>query len=421
MQMEQDLVTKNKFLTVALPISSFLPAKGGAEIGLHNIASILVKNNHRPVVISSYAHIKALRKLNLKLPYEVIAYPPKLLTFRQTARPFGKWLLQLFHQHLQSRYHFDVWHATIGYPIGISVVEFCKKKNIAHIVRCVGEDIQIQPEIGYGMRLNPEIDKEIRSWLPKAQKLVAITQSVSQEYIDLGCSPEQIEHVPNGIDLPRFLAHEHGDVAQLRLKEKNKFTFLVVGRNHPKKNFAQLVEAAAALAKTTKEAFEILIVGTGVSELQGLVDQYNVCDLVTLIEPTNSEQDPQTVPVFPSDDILDYYMAADCFVMPSLIETFGIVVAEAMGGGLPVIAANSPGCRDVIRNGQDGLIYPGDLKSLVDAMQQVLENQTLREDLVTRSKQRVHDFDWNSIVMRYIHLYKQVISDCSNRNELNVK
>ena len=400
----------DKRLTIALPISSFLPAVGGAEIALHNIASLLTAQGHRPVVISSYRHIKALRATGWRLPYEVVAYPPKVLTLHRTGGLIGRWLVQGTYRALQRRFKFDLWHATIGYPVGTSVIEFCRARNIAHIVQCVGEDIQTQKNIAYGQRLDPQIDRDMRDWLPRADKLIAVTETIAQEYLDLGCHHRQIVQIPNGIDLSRFLTHQ-SKKDQTRRGQDKKFTFLALGRNHTTKNFTQLIKAAATLAQKSQKEFEILIVGTGVNSLQRLIDEEAVSHLVTVVEPPKNKHTQNEIPVFPSEEILDFYARADCFVMPSLVESFGLVIVEAMGAGLPIITNNSPGCRDVIRNGKDGLIYAGDLCSLVNALHQVLEDEILRGDLASRAQQRASDFDWKIIVDALNTLYQRTIAE----------
>lgn len=399
-----------KRLTIALPISSFLPAVGGAEIALHNIASLLTAQGHRPVVISSYRHMKALRATGWRLPYEVAAYPPKVLTLHRTGGLMGRWLVQGTYRALQRRFKFDLWHATIGYPVGTSVIDFCCAHNIAHVVQCVGEDIQTQKDIAYGQRLDPQIDQDMRDWLPRADKLIAVTETITQEYLDLGCHHSQIVQIPNGIDLSRFLAHQ-GKKEQAQRGQDKKFTFLALGRNHTTKNFTQLIKAAAKLAQKSQKKFEILIVGTGVEHLQDLIDEEAVSPLVTVIEPQENKHTQNDIPLFPSEEILDFYARADCFVMPSLVESFGLVTVEAMGAGLPIITNNSPGCRDVIRNGKDGLIYAGDLCSLVHALHQVLEDESLRGDLASRAQQRAGDFDWKIIVDSLNTLYQQTVAE----------
>lgn len=407
-------------LTIALATSSFIPAMGGVEIGLHNIATQLQQKGHRPIVISSYTHVRNLRKTGWAIPYEVVAYPPRILSWL-TSRPWlGASCLKWFHGFLQRRYKFDVWHATIGYPVGVSVVKFCKAHNIPHLVRCVGEDIQIKPEINYGMRLNPKIDTQVRHWLPQAQRLVAITESVVEEYRAIDVDENRIVRIPNGIDLTRFKAHKA--VRDMR-KELDILPdapiFLALGRQHPKKNFAQIIEAAAVLRTKEKLPFAVIIAGRGVSELKPIVDEHGASDIVHLCEPEDIVASGGSGPLnLPGDEILDYYAAADIFVMPSLIETFGIVTIEAMAAGLPVIAADSPGSTDVIRGGKDGLIYDGSLSALVQNMAGLMKNN---EDCKTYSKKslnRAENFDWAEIVERYLEEYRVMIQECQSQNKM---
>lgn len=63
--------------TIAFPISSFLPNLGGMEVGLHNIALRVKQRGYRSIVIAPYPHVRALKKQNWILPYEVIPFPPK--------------------------------------------------------------------------------------------------------------------------------------------------------------------------------------------------------------------------------------------------------------------------------------------------------------------------------------------------------
>jgi len=393
--------------TIALPIPSFLPALGGAEVGLHNIAQTLIDKGHRPIVITSYRHVKALNAQGWRLPYEVIPYPPRLLTLYQTKPLLGRLGCSIFYKYLQKKCNFDVWHATFGYPVGCSVAEFCLKNRLPHVIRCVGDDIQIRKDIGYGMRRDPQVDQAVRTILPNAQKLIATTQTVRDEYGKLGIDDSKIVMLPNGVDLKRFKEFQ----AKQNLKQKldlssGTFLFLALGRYHPKKNFEQLIDVARALKAETNQDFAIAIYGTGVSALADKIQSFDLAKTVFTIEPPQAEKQ-QDVKA-PSDDVLNWYHGADCFVMPSLIETFGIVTVEAMAAALPVIAADSPGSRDVIRGGKDGKIYDGSVEQLVDTMKCFLDDPVLLEQYKEKSLSRAEAFDWSHIVDNYLELYQEL-------------
>jgi len=406
-----DRLAAESGLRVSLATSSFLPARGGAEIGLHNIACRLMAKGHRPFVVTSYSHANALRRQNIRLPYPVVSLPPRLLAWRQNHPALGRKAVNQVFGWLQSRYRFDVWHATFGYPVGASVVEFCGRNGLPHLVRCTGGDIQVLPEIGYGMRLDPRIDREIRHWLPRADRLVATTQTVADEYRSIGATEEQIAVIPNGVDVKRFRTHKGADDTLNELGvPSNAFVFLALGRNHPKKNFASAIEAAVELAKRTTRPFRLLIAGRGVRALEDDVTRLKASGIVILHETPDEAAGAETKA--PGDAILDLYAAADCFVMPSLIESFGIVLIEAMSAGLPVIAANGPGCRDVVRDGQTGILYSGQTAKLTESMNRLLADEALCQRLAQQGSEAADEYDWDLVVDRYLQLYAELISDC---------
>ncbi|MBZ0217709.1 MAG: glycosyltransferase family 4 protein, partial [Fimbriimonadaceae bacterium] len=116
--------------------------------------------------------------------------------------------------------------------------------------------------------------------------------------------------------------------------------------------------------------------------------------------------------LLPQDEIVALYRAADAFVFPSLIETFGVVLIEAMAAGLPVLTTDAPGCRDIVRGGRDGMMtISGNVFSLCDGMSRLLAEPELRADLRARSLARSADFSWTRVVDRYETLYRTLIRD----------
>ncbi len=255
--------------TIAMPISSFLPNLGGAEVGLHNIACKLIERGWHPVVMAPASHVRRLRGDGWRLPYELRALPPKAWTLLRRSPALGFFVLDRYFAWMQARYRFDCWHCTMGYPTGVALVHFARKRaDVRYLIRCTGEDIQCDPEIGYGARLDPAIDRVVRDHLPRAQMLIAISDSVAEEYRALGAPEARIRHVPNGVDLARFDGPLDSDaVRRAHGLEPDAFVFLSVGRNHPKKNYAALIEATARLAAETDRRFQLLIVGSGVRDL----------------------------------------------------------------------------------------------------------------------------------------------------------
>ena len=145
------MIYKNKTkLKIALPILSFLPNLGGMEVGLHNLATELLKKGHEPVVITSYSIFKKLKKKNINLGYKVKSFPPFTFSVFQISSSFGLFYFKKIFEYLNLRYNFDFWHITSAFPLGISFIKYANKKKIPYLLRCVGEDVQFEKEIGYG-------------------------------------------------------------------------------------------------------------------------------------------------------------------------------------------------------------------------------------------------------------------------------
>ena len=113
----------------------------------------------------------------------------------------------------------------------------------------------------------------------------------------------------------------------------------------------------------------------------------------------------------PSDKIFDLYKISDCFIMPSKIESFGIVSVEAMSFGLPVIASKSPGNSDILKNGEYGIIFDGSKKALLEIIKRLANNKDLVIKYSKKSLKRSTKYDWSKIVESYISIYKKLIKN----------
>ncbi len=396
-----------------MPISSFLPNLGGAEVGLHNIACKLVERGHRPIVMAPAPHVRQLAHEGWQLPYPVEALPPKVWSLLYRAPRLGFWLLDRYFARMQARHGFDFWHCTMGYPTGVALVHFARKRpGIRYLIRCAGEDIQRDPDIGYGARLDPKVDGLVRTYLPRAQMLTAISDSVAEEYRTLGIDESRIRHIPNGVDLARF--ERTVDRRAVRARhglDPDGFLFLSVGRNHPKKNYGELIEAAALLANDggATRPFQLAIVGNGARELTAAVEGHGLAGRITLIDQIGGGETVTGNPQLPAPELIELYRAANAFVFPSLMETFGVAIVEAMAAGLPVIAGDSPGCRDVVRRDRDGLLVPPrDPRAMARAMATLLTDGAKCTALAESATARAGDFSWDRVVDAYIALYDEL-------------
>ncbi|MEO6569691.1 MAG: glycosyltransferase, partial [Opitutaceae bacterium] len=156
-----------------------------------------------------------------------------------------------------------------------------------------------------------------------------------------------IKVVPTGIDVKSFAA---ADGAKARRKFKiGARTFVVghVGRLAPEKNLAYLADAVGRFLKKTPDA-KFLVVGDGpsVEPLKAALAQLGVQDQLVLAGKLTGRA------------LHEAYRAMDVFAFASKSETQGMVLAEAMAAGLPVVSLNASGVREVMRHGRNGFMLP---------------------------------------------------------------
>lgn len=153
---------------------------------------------------------------------------------------------------------------------------------------------------------------------------------------------------------------------------KESFTLLSVGRLEAQKDHATLIKALALVAdKFPKWRLKIVGEGTLRADLASLVAALDLQAKVTM---------PGVTPA-----IANEYMAAEVFVISSRYEAFGLVTAEAMSHGLPVVGfADCPGTNELIEAGKTGLLVtPGSdrVGALASALSQLMAAPSLRQNL----------------------------------------
>jgi glycosyltransferase involved in cell wall biosynthesis len=99
-----------------------------------------------------------------------------------------------------------------------------------------------------------------------------------------------------------------------------------------------------------------------------------------------------------------YYSGADLFVLPSLMESFGLVFIEAMLCGCPVIGT-SEALKEILPSEESGFyIPPGDIRALVAGMKKGLERPWDREKI----RRSVLHFDWKESIPRFEQIYREI-------------
>jgi glycosyltransferase involved in cell wall biosynthesis len=147
------------------------------------------------------------------------------------------------------------------------------------------------------------------------------------------------------------------------------------------------LEAARILRKSVADPFTIMMVGSGEleHELRNYCREHSLNNVVFTGFVNQS-------------DLVDYYSAADVFVLPSEVEPWGLAVNEAMCAGLPIVASREVGCApDLIQDGVNGYTLPaGDVEGLARALQLLITDKELRLRQGRASLERMEQWGFRS-------------------------
>ena len=216
---------------------------------------------------------------------------------------------------------------------------------------------------------------------------------------------EKIKITNLGVD-ERFLRlNDTQGVAQSdRVTEKYKLegkVVLFVGLLMNRRNIPQLMESVANVMKRTGEVLTLVIVGKNHTypylDINSLAAKYGISKHLRWIEYTSD------------DDVFGLYKAADVFMCISLYEGFNITPLEALGLGVPTICSDMSSLPEVVGEAAYMLQDPRDAVEMTNAMEEVLFNQSLSDELIRKGKIQSSQFSWDRCAKETMAFFDEVL------------
>ena len=106
-----------------------------------------------------------------------------------------------------------------------------------------------------------------------------------------------------------------------------------------------------------------------------------------------------------------YFKAADLFGFASVTETQGLVTMEAMAAGLPVVAVDASGTRDIVDNGEQGFLVPNDPEALAASIMQLIESPKTMQNFSKKALKKAKIFDLEARAKQLTSTYEQAIQN----------
>ena len=219
-----------------------------------------------------------------------------------------------------------------------------------------------------------------------------------------GVPGRNVAVIPPGVDRERFRPRDRAAArAELGIDREAR-VLLAAGRIERPKGLDVLIKALGEMSE--RDGVELLIIGGDdrsrieVARLRGVAADAGVSDLVRFVGSVTHAQ------------IGAYYNAADVVVMPSRYESFGLVAAEAMASGVPVVASRVGGLASTVADGRTGYLIPWRSPDLfAEKLDLLLADEALRRRLGANAAEAMRVYDWRSVASQLVDLYTHLVRD----------
>ena len=239
----------------------------------------------------------------------------------------------------------------------------------------------------------------VDEYLRKCNHIIVPSTSMGQLVSQTYKVADRMTVIPTGIELAPFQAAE-GNAIRKELGWEHKQVMITVGRLAPEKNFKMLIEAFAIAQRTVPE-LRLIVVGDGPQRnlLERQAEQAGIREMICFTG------------LVPLEEIPGYLKAGDFFCLTSQVETQGLVTMEAMAAGLPVVAVDAVGTRDVVEHDKTGLLLASNSASLAEGIRKICNDPLLWARLKEATLAKAPEFGIQRQAGRMLDVYRQAIED----------
>ena len=290
-------------------------------------------------------------------------------------------------QNKMDIHKYNVIHAHSLFSNGYIAYKLYKKYNIPYIVAVRNTDVNIFFKKMIHLRpLGLNILRNARKviFISNPYKEFTINNYIPNKYKNE--ITEKSVVIPNGIDRFWF----ENKFSSKSIPKNNKINLIYVGTLDSNKNIETTTKACKMLIQKGYK-INYKIIGRIVNEkYKDFIKDYSFIEYISHCD---------------NEELIKYYRSSDIFVMPSKHETFGLVYAEAMSQGLPVIYTRGQGFDGQFEEGEVGYSVQYDNEEeIADRIIDIVDNY---EEISKNCIDKVGRFDWDKITREYIEIYNE--------------
>lgn len=247
--------------------------------------------------------------------------------------------------------------------------------------------------------LKSTVDRLLQDFMRRCQHIIIPSESMRETLVNHYGLKNNFTVIPTGVDLEAYRNASGEKIRKKRRWEKD-IVMISIGRLAPEKNWPTLLHAAALVIKDIPQ-FRFVLIGDGPDRksLEDLAKELGIQKRVTF---TGS---------LPFAETPSYMKAANLFGFASITETQGLATLEAMAAGLPVVAVDASGTRDILKHGQQGYLVENDATALASAIKRLLSNPERMQKFAQAAYKKAQSFNIQKLTDKLLDVYEQAIRD----------
>lgn len=242
-------------------------------------------------------------------------------------------------------------------------------------------------------------------WLSKftvrqADALRVVSESIKTKILRAKITAAQIAVIPTPVNLEHFKTPDNQTVLSIKNEFPGQKIILFVGRLNVEKNLPFLIHCFKKI-KSDYRAVVLIIAGDGPEELK----------IRRLVSALKLEQSIKLLGRVAYHNLLNYFHAADIFVLPSRHESFGKVILEAAAAGKPTVASATTGAKEIILDKKTGFLAGiNNQKQFVAKVLSLLTNDQLAHQMGSAAYEyATKNFNYQDTVKQIINYWEEIV------------
>lgn len=392
-------------MKICMMTNTYLPHVGGVARSVSTFAEEYIRQGHDVLVVAPTFEGKPLPAR----AEAIVERVPAIENFNGSDFSVRLPLAAGLSDRLDA-FQANIMHAHHPFLLGDTALRMAMNKNVPIVFT---HHTRYEDYTHY-MPLATEALKQVAQELPThfanlCDGVIAPSESIARLLRRRGVVTP-IKVVPTGIDVNAFASAQGANFRRKLGLPPEAVVIGHVGRLAQEKNLGFLAAAVAHCVRRIPEA-RFLVVGDGPArdEVKATFARHGLSNQLILAGKRTGRA------------LREAYRAMDVFAFASLSETQGMVVAEAMAAGLPVVALNAPGVREVVRDGRNGFLLPAEAPREVfaKALERVVRDASLRERLGRGAQSTAARFSRERCAAKAIDFYEEVRRATRRRRLLN--